>query len=95
MLVTYSDYLAGIKMGLYSPQIDRLIFKKEPDYELIMKEEFCKEMARVFVKFYADSTLNLKNASLDEIAKALNESKALLDIFPWFINNTADAMRKA
>ena len=51
-IVTYDAYLVGIKEGDYPvrPVPTRAKKLREPNYELIAKEELCREVARQFVK---------------------------------------------
>jgi hypothetical protein len=89
-LVTYSDYLAGVKEGFYIPEVDRLTFKKEPDYERIMKEEFCREISRISAKLYNDKIAEMNGMSTKNFIKA----NAYLAIFHWIVKEMAIEMRK-
>jgi hypothetical protein len=76
LLLTYTDYLAGVSDGHYfsRPIPSFSTVKKGVDYETIVKEEFCREMARGFARNY--STKISENPLL---------SPVLLKGFPLFL----------
>lgn len=91
LLVTFEEYIAGVKEGLYVPNIGPLFKGKEPDYEQIMREEFCKEGARYFARLYLEEVGKMKEMSPENVLK----SHFLLKAFYHFEKQMATAMRSA
>ena len=92
MLLPYATYIAGIKEGLYFPMPPpHYVSRKksnEPDYEHVVREELCREMARVFFRKY------LEQATTDDPLDAIAKSKILQNILPKLIEDIASLVKK-
>jgi hypothetical protein len=91
LLVTFAEYVVGVKEGLYVPNPGPLFKRKEPDYERMMREEFCKEGARYFARLYLEEIRKMKEMSPENVLK----SHFLLKAFYHFEKQMATAMRSA
>jgi hypothetical protein len=92
VLVDYATYIAGVKEGLYfpdpPPHYTARKKSSEPNYEHIVREELCREMARAFVRKYIEKAIT-GNDALDAL-----KSKILRDILPKLIEDIASLVKK-